>query len=189
MSWIEDLIERACQRIAKLAPAHRLITRGDNEPYLERYYFFRREWLRDWFKKRDMKTPWIVAWIPSVYLHHFLKGDDEEELHNHPWRKSIAIILTGGYREERRVGNVVKSRILRPVSINIIQDVDFHKVELLDKERGVWTLFIAGKRNTEDVWSFWHPTTDRYVDWREHVANRQHGGGIMWRHEVKTEEV
>jgi len=181
MNWVENMVEQACRGLSKMAPAHRVITRGDNEPYLERFYFVRREWIRDWYKRRNKETPWFVAWIPSVYLHHFLKGDDEEELHNHPWLRSYALILTVGYREDRRMGNVVVSRILRPGMINVIRAEDFHKVELLDKERGVWTIFIAGKRNEDESWGFWHPVTKLYQDWRLHVSNRELKNNVVWR--------
>ena len=180
MSWFENIVEKACRRAAKLAPAFRLITRGDNEPYLERYYYFRRDWTQAWFKNRGWQTPAMLARISSVCLHHFLKGDDEEELHNHPCKKSYALILTGGYHEERRQGNGVVSRILRPGSLNVIRDTDFHKVELLDKKRGVWTLFITLDRNPDERWGFWHPATGRYLDWKDHVSLRELRNNVVF---------
>jgi hypothetical protein len=156
---IGSLVEKACYALAKKFPS-RIITRGDAEPYLVRHYILRRSWLAAQF-----------SWFPSVYLHHFLRGDDEEELHNHPWGTSVSFILAGGYREERRDGNAVRTRIVRPGMVNIIRGDDFHKVELLDPVKGAWTIFISGTRAQD--WGFWHPETSEYLSWREHVARRK----------------
>ncbi len=174
MNWFEKFVEKACEQIALLAPDHKIITRGDNEPYLERYFFFRREWVRKFFRAQQWNVPRWVEGVPSIYLHHFVKGDDEEELHSHPWKRSVSLILTVGYREERRVGNGTTFRIVKPWHFNVIGEDDFHKVELLDKERGVWTIFVAGLDGEEKhSWGFWHPGTGLYLDWRDHISLRE----------------
>jgi len=170
MGILDRVVRRVCEKVSKWAPSWRMITRGDNEPYLKRYYFFRREWVLEWFETQGWETPRFVAKIPSLYLHHFVAGDDEVELHNHPFKKSLALVLTGGYHEERKVGNEVHSRIVPPWSFNLIDANTFHKVELLDKEKGAWTIFLSGERTQR--WGFWHPETFEYVDWENHVDAR-----------------
>lgn len=155
---IASYVEKACLALARRLEK-RVITRGDNSPYLERHYIFRKRWVPKWAPQ-----------LPSVYLHHFLRGDDEVELHNHPWRLSLSLILAGGYREERRVGTRIKSRMVRPGMINIIRGNDYHRVELLDPKKGAWTLFITTTR--EQNWGFWHPQTKEFLFWEDHLKQR-----------------
>lgn len=48
--------------------------------------------------------PYLIRYIliecrfGKAMLHHFLRGDTDEEFHDHPWN-FIAIILRGGYFE------------------------------------------------------------------------------------------
>ena len=152
-----NLIGRLCEKVAQHLP-RKVLTDGET-PYLARYYLLRSAWL-----------PESLDWFPSIYLHHFYRGDNDDELHNHPWRYSIALILTGGYHEERRVGDEVHSRILWPGMVNFILANDYHRIELLDRKNGAWTLFIAGDR-TQD-WGFWHPVTKTYLPWGDQIAKR-----------------
>ena len=67
------------------------------------------------------------------YLHHFLRSDpDDRGWHDHPMR-ATAIILAGGYTEERLVGFskegcVITRRRLRPGRINKLDECAFHRV-------------------------------------------------------------
>ena len=129
---------------------YRTITREDGEPYLTRYYIFRKP-----FK-----------WMPSIYIHCFHSSDTDVELHGHPWGHSISFILKGSYLEEYRVGDLVKTRILSPGMFNYIPANKYHRIDLQDKE--VWTLFISGAKPKYDTWYFWNRDTKEYWDWRDH---------------------
>jgi hypothetical protein len=129
-----------------------VITREDGKPYLIRFFLF--------------KLPWRER--PSVFLHLFLVSDADPELHNHPWGTSISLILSGGYREERRVGDKVIARVLRPGRFNVIRANDFHRIELLDSH--VWTLFFAGQK--EQSWGFWNRYTRSFTHHQAHHARR-----------------
>lgn len=89
-------------------------------------------------------------------------------MHNHPWLWSFAIILKGGYSEERRVGDDVARRTFRPFSINFIRHTDYHRVDLLGTES--WSLFVAGPKH--GTWRFWDralkASADQqdFIDWR-----------------------
>jgi hypothetical protein len=110
-------------------------------------------------------------WI-GTFVHYFYRGDDDEALHNHPWRWAVSLILTGGYIEERRTKDMrVVRRVVRPGSINIITQNTFHRVELLDPERGAWTLFIAGPKVSS--WGFWDPVTHEFLHWREFIDRKR----------------
>lgn len=40
----------------------------------------------------------------TFYLHRFVRADAERWVHNHPWRHCLALVLCGGYWEERLDG-------------------------------------------------------------------------------------
>lgn len=67
------------------------------------------------------------------YLHHYLRSDpDDRGWHDHPMR-ATALILAGGYIEERVVGLgaaglAILSRPMRPGRINKIDEHVFHRV-------------------------------------------------------------
>ena len=127
----------------------------DGRPYLRRFYI-------------TSKTDKDRAF--GVYLHYFHRGDEDRELHNHPWKKSCSLILAGGYDEERALpsGEIV----VRPIKagrINIIKAGDFHRI-ILNKSYGAhtWTLFISGARVPKTPegykdWGFWDKATGQYV--------------------------
>lgn len=109
----------------------RLIHRGQGERYLERY------WLGRW---RGV----------TAYLHRFVARDADEWVHDHPWGWSLAIVLTGGYLEERLTwfdpqhGWRKRFRWVRAGRLNLIRARDFHRI--LEAHPETWTLFIHGPR-------------------------------------------
>jgi hypothetical protein len=124
------------------------------------------------------------GWPVNIFLHKFHRGDDDLALHNHPWKWSFSIILAGGYAEERRVTHtaagkfkdgspityhVVEMRLVKPWSINIIRDTDFHRVDLLEAD--CWSLFVAGPR--VGSWGFWSRTNGMFTPWREFIEKRR----------------
>lgn len=135
------LFEKLLTRVLR----SRLITRED-DPYLSRWFLFRTKHLR-------------------VFVHKFHRSDWDEELHNHPWKWAMALILRGGYSEERRVRDLVVRRECRPGSLNFIKNDTFHRVDLYDST--CWTLFVAGRKTAD--WGFWDRVTGKFVPWREHV--------------------
>lgn len=113
--------------------------------------------------------PGRKGWIIGAFLHHFHKGDHDRELHNHPWDWAFGIILTGGYvAEERQEDDSVESKTYKPFSINFIRANDFHRVQLLDEEKGCWTLFVRHRRIQD--WGFWDRDTKVYVPWRQFLG-------------------
>ncbi len=124
-----------------------LIPNFDKTPYLLRLLI--RGYLPP--KKGQPKDP--KKYKVNVYLHKFLSRDQDRDLHNHPWTWSFAIILWGGYIEEkrnRRTGKV-KVRRLYPGMINVLGQRDFHRVlELKGQES--WSLFFAGGK--AGIWGF-----------------------------------
>jgi hypothetical protein len=108
--------------------------------------------------------------FPGIYLHRFFQGDQDRELHNHPWKWSFSVILTGGYDEERLVGNTVKTRRMGPGRINLLSGKAFHRVSLVDTGKGAWTVFCSGSKVKD--WGFLIQETGEVVPHQEYLANR-----------------
>lgn len=149
----------------------------------------------------------IRGWLPvdgrskkyghDVYLHNIKTPDYDPDLHNHPWRWALSIVLTVGYIEERydvhgyRVRRTVKP--WRPWApwrgFNLIRHGDFHRISrlgygdcgttrfTLDGQliatpelvpTDVWTLFITGRRVTS--WGFLG--ANGFTDWRTRLRER-----------------
>jgi len=53
---------------------------------------------------------------------------------------------------------------VRAGRFNLIKSSDFHRVDLLDEEKGAWTLFFTGRRNKD--WGFLDRHTKEFKDWR-----------------------
>ncbi len=108
--------------------------------------------------------------LVRVYLHEIHRGDEDPELHDHPWRFALAWILAGGYTEERRHLEgwecSVRSRTFRPGQINRIEADTFHRVDAVLP--GTWTLFVVGPRVQD--WSFWNRRTGQVTPWRDFLA-------------------
>lgn len=128
------------------------IWRSDSKKYLTRIYIVGK-WFRTVFNCRP-------------YL-HFFHASDDEEFHSHRWRWSYGLILWGGYKEqklrrrEKRVWLYGDLRDLflsdentyKPLSLNRLDSDCFHRVDLLNEDRGCLTLFLAGPHDTDD-WGF-----------------------------------
>lgn len=143
------LISAICWWVVRTFPGRYRIIGDNGTPYLGRFYV-----------KHN-------GFFPGIYLHHFYRSDHDRELHNHPWKWSVSLVLTGGYTEERyeATGEFGPDRIQtlnRPSpGINIIRSTTFHRVVLKDKERGAWTLFIPGPESKD--WGFLDRETGKYT--------------------------
>lgn len=156
-----------------LPPPRVVYDRIGKSPYLSRYYVIGRERGLESVDpsdppraRRARKVLW-PARHHGMYLHHFHRGDDEMELHSHPWKWAVAVILAGGYVEERRVGVRVHRRICKPGHVSFIGQNTFHRVELL--EHDAWTLFVCGPKVAR--WGFWNRDTLQYLDWYDFISD------------------
>jgi hypothetical protein len=78
--------------------------------------------------------------LPRVYVHKFLRSDDERAPHNHPWW-FVSLVLKGRYLEHLADrSNVV---VRKPLSVAYRALSVFHRVELID-DQPCWTLVITG---------------------------------------------
>jgi hypothetical protein len=149
----------ACEQATKNIEPRRVLGRDGKSVYLERYYLF---------GGPSEDGAWADEPV-GVYLHHFMRSDEDGELHNHPWAGSVSLILAGGYEEERRVGDEVVRKRYDPFDVNVIKANDFHRVDLIEKD--AWTLFVVGAK--AQSWGFWNRDSKLFMPWREFIATRR----------------
>jgi hypothetical protein len=182
-----NFVERKLWDVAESAPLGGSLPGGSElNPYLLRVYVSPRDpqfkWL--WLKltrfARDLGDydPSLFQGVPHLYLHYFFRGDDDVEVHNHPWLFSVSLILTGGYVEERwePATKTIRTRHCYPGDINVIRSSDFHRVTLKAPDRGCWTLFLSSNRVGEKnghEWGFLDTKTEKYTPRGEFVSSRQ----------------
>lgn len=171
------MLRRLLERLAARLPPPRVIfDRAGISPYLSRYYLLGAPTMPDGshsFQDDGTQKPGAVWGNRSfgVYLHQFHRGDDDIELHNHPWKWAVSLILVGGYVEMRRLrdSSVVVTRTIKQMRLNFIGQNDFHRVILHNGE--AWTLFIAGPKVAS--WGFWNRSTGQFTHWREFINRKR----------------
>ena len=193
MSFTRTILET----VTSLLPQPRVIRdRSDLSPYLSRWYLFGKPWMPDGSSPFDEsgQTREGMQWSKNglgVYLHKFHRDDESDELHNHPWRFSIALVLAGGYVEERRaeifdpldghVSYVVEKRVVKPGTINVIRSSDFHRVDLVGEDS--WSLFVTWRKASS--WGFWDRHTNTYTPWRQYLEEWRAWQAIPFEEKLK----
>jgi hypothetical protein len=118
-------------------------------------------------------NPYMLRWwvitrnrFFNIYLHKFLRSDDDRALHDHPWI-NMSYLLAGTYIEH----SILAGGVQRAVRYSV-GDVKFrwprtaHRIEI---DQPAWSLFITGP--VVRVWGFhcpkgWRPWTV-FVDQRD----------------------
>lgn len=95
----------------------------------------------------------------NVYLHRFLRSDDDRALHDHPW-ENRSWILDGEYVEHLQDGSIFARR---PGDVVERHAIEAHRVELISGP--AVTLFFTGPIIRS--WGFYCPKG--WVPWREFV--------------------
>ncbi|MDP2358663.1 MAG: hypothetical protein Q8M31_21770 [Beijerinckiaceae bacterium] len=146
-----------------------LVIGGEEHPYLRRWFILPRN---RFF---------------NVYLHHFLRSDDNRALHDHPWG-NCSLLLIGCYVEHTiRAGGVNVRTLRRAGDVVLRRAKAAHRVELLPmlahpypdeelKDEPCWTLFITGPHMRS--WGFHCPKG--WVHWRI-FTNPEDGGRTVGR--------
>ena len=124
------------------------------------------------------ERPYLFRWylIPrnrflNVYLHYFLRSDDDRALHDHPWA-NMSILLDGSYMEHQiDAGGIHRKQLRKAGSWYLrLSGKIAHRIEL--HKGPVWTLFITGPRYRE--WGFHCPDTG-WVHWTDFTATDDPG--------------
>ncbi|QDH70875.1 hypothetical protein [Marilutibacter alkalisoli] len=129
------------------------------------------------------EDPYLLRWylIPrnplfNIYLHCFLRDDDDRALHDHPWFW-CSVLLRGTYVEHTiAAGGIHSRRKRRAPSIKVSSPWRAHRIELerapayrmavgsVGPSLPAWTLFITGPRIRS--WGF-HCPEQGWVHWRK----------------------
>lgn len=129
-------------------------------------------------------NPYLLRWylIPrnrffNIYLHKFLRDDDDRALHCHPW---VSLSISSSRYLEiidpapgLWTGTIIKKR--RPFLPVFRRASHTHRIVLYRDEMHesipFWTLFITGPRTRE--WGFLCPQGWRH--WKEFCDEKDHG--------------
>lgn len=143
---------------------------GAERPYLRRW------WLTPWsglYRDVERPTLWqeFVRRLPAVYLHQFLRSDDDRALHDHPWA-NLSILLRGCYIEHTiEQGGIERRRWLFAGEWRArLSGRQAHRIELAAGP--AWTLFITGPRYRE--WGFHCPRAG-WIHWQRFIAANDPG--------------
>lgn len=99
--------------------------------------------------------------VCNVYLHRFLRSDDDRALHDHPWPNS-SYLLDGCYIEHMPGPTTIQRW---PGEYVTRKATDSHRIELIDG-KPVLSLFITGPKVRE--WGFHCPQGWRH--WRDFTS-------------------
>lgn len=144
-------------------------------------------------------NPYMLRWwvIPrnkyfNVYLHKFMRNDEDRACHNHPWW-SWSFVLKGDYIEHRPIkflnsfsGKVeivgYETETFKRWSFIHRKADYYHRIELFDDKvnnwnpdwyykKPVWTLFITGPKIQD--WGFL--CSHGFRRWQDFVSPDDHG--------------
>ena len=136
-----------------------------------------RRYFRQWWRREPHLVvytpegePYLVRWwiIPrnpllNVYLHKFVRDDNDRALHDHPW-VSLSILIKGTYVEHLERS----SRTFHAPAVIPRGCPHPHRLELvgmMGARDPVWTIFITGPKVRE--WGFLCP--NGWVPWEEFI--------------------
>jgi hypothetical protein len=116
-----------------------------------------------------MQRWWLIPRnrIFNIYLHHFLRSDDDRALHDHPWWNA-SILLKGKYTEHTiSAGGIHHHLEYEAGDIKLRGARYAHRIELTDGP--CWSLFLTGPAIRE--WGFHCPAGWR--PWRQLVDTKK----------------
>ena len=159
-AWLFEKLVLLIERIAYRKPYF------DLEGYMQRWWVFGSRRRDD-----DSSKDWPIC----ARLHRIIASDRERDLHNHPYRWNISVVLRGGYFEHmpvdpRRPTGRRETKWRGPGSIIFRGRESVHSVQLsvsddpLVAEEPALTLFIVGPKCQE--WGFF--TKEGFCPWREY---------------------
>ena len=145
------LADRIIERLTRRPPD--FVIGGSERPYLLRWFVLPRNRLF------------------NVYLHHFLRSDDDRALHDHPWA-NCSILLRGHYLEHTiAAGGIHRRERLQAGAWRLRWSGRLaHRIELIDGP--CWTLFMTGPKYR--AWGF-HCPEQGWVHSRRFTASDDPG--------------
>lgn len=121
------------------------------------------------------KRWWIIPrnrWF-NIYLHKFLRSDEDRALHDHPWI-NFSYLLAGRYFEWTiKAGGVRKRVEYKKGDWQFRTASKAHRLEIIPGEHS-WSLFITGP--IMRVWGFHCENSVGWRPWTEFVHYKDPGG-------------
>lgn len=125
--------------------------------------------------------PYLFRWhmIPrnglcNVYLHYFMRSDDDRALHDHPYA-NLSLLLWGSYTEHTIEAGGINVRVHRRSGTwKLRRATDAHRIELTHGH--CWTLFITGPRLRD--WGF-HCSRAGWVSHERYAAVDADGSYVV----------
>lgn len=167
---ITHRLARSADRIMAMRPPDFVIG-GHARPYLLRWYVTPWSHLyRDVPDEAKTRLQLVISRLPGIYLHKFLRDDDDRALHDHPWA-NCSWVLDGQYREHSIAAGGIHHRIMRRAGALVLRrGRTAHRVELINEQPCV-SLFFHGLRLRN--WGFHCPKG--WVPWKQFVAPDDRG--------------
>jgi hypothetical protein len=134
MTMLERLILKLAPRLIALSDKRPpdVVIGGAADPYMRRW----------WLIPRNR--------FFNIYLHHFMRSDDDRALHDHPWW-NLSVLLRGRYIEHTISAGGINQKVERCAGQMKFRGAKTaHRIELVDGP--CWTLFITGPRLRD--WGF-----------------------------------
>lgn len=126
--------------------ADRIIVYSKKTPYFHLRGYMNRWWVFNPYQRSapeqekldDKHRHW--KWLPSIRVHHILREDRADHLHDHPW-DARTIILKGGYKEQMEDGS---AHYRSAGSTRAIRYGEYHHIQSVEIG-GAYTLFFTWK--------------------------------------------
>lgn len=145
LRFVVALRHRLVDRII-LERAPDVVIGGEADPYLRRWFVIPRN---RWF---------------NIYLHQFLRSDDDRALHDHPWI-NCSLLLEGEYTEHTIAAGGVHEKTTRVLGDVVLRTAKHaHRIEL--HAGACLTLFLTGPNVR--MWGFHCP--NGWVPWRKFTS-------------------
>jgi len=138
------MIDRFIRRVTARPPDR--VIGGHDDPYMLRWYILPRNRLF------------------NVYLHRFLRSDDDRAMHDHPFYNT-SVLLRGSYMEHTTNGSFERS----VCDVVFRRGVTLHRIEL--HKGPAWSLFVTSFRYRE--WGF--ACQKGWRHWKQFVDERDNG--------------
>lgn len=180
--WVFD---RMMARVALRRPPDFIVgTDNPDGAYLERWFLTPwRKWQSRVRKhaelcptRKNRLIARLAGLLPNLYLHRFLRDDDDRAHHDHPsW--AVSFIARRGYIEHTiAAGGIHHRRAYGPGSLRFMPTRHTHRIELHRDEAGqpqaCWSIFMFGPACRE--WGF-HCPQRGWVHWKEFTAEDKPG--------------
>lgn len=131
VNYLEYLLQIFIVKLTNYLPV-KVIRDDKGVPFLYRYHLFS-----------------LTNDGPGMCIHRFVKSDPERGYHDHPWDRSLSVILCGNYEERILNDDKITYNTYRRNrwTLNYLNGVNVYHRVMVEDGKDVWTLFMFQKRS------------------------------------------